>query len=294
MDDAIKNVLDYIDQNIRDDFDIDTLASFAGFSRYHFCRVFQWATGYSPIAYVRWRKMVFAAAELYTGQRIIDIAAAYGFDTHSGFSKAFKRQFGSAPDQYRRRVRDIPIMPPAILPAGQYNQGGIMKQPDIIQKPAIRLAGYAIRTTMADGQNTKDVPAFWQAYMRDGRMQKLHAMPGLDTQAEYGACFPIDPAKGDIEYVIGLQLKEGSDAPAGLTAPIIPAGTYAVFSTPAATIDTFVGSIQNTWNYIFSEWFPASGYEFTEGGVDYELYDERSLGETDKVIDICIPVTPKE
>ncbi|MDR0302503.1 MAG: GyrI-like domain-containing protein [Treponema sp.] len=52
--------------------------------------------------------------------------------------------------------------------------------------------------------------------------------------------------------------------------------------------------MQGTWDYIYSEWFPNSGYEFDEdAAVDYELYDERCMKETGKVIDICIPVVKK-
>jgi len=44
--------------------------------------------------YVRRRRMAFAASELSRDRRIIDIALDYGFDTHNGFSKAFRREYG--------------------------------------------------------------------------------------------------------------------------------------------------------------------------------------------------------
>ena len=59
------------------------------------------------------------------------------------------------------------------------------------------------------------------------------------------------------------------------------------------TFENFSPSIQGTWKYIFSEWFPNSGYEFMENGVDFKLYDERSQGETGKVIEIFVPVVKK-
>lgn len=35
-----------------------------------------------------------AATKLFEGNRVIDIATEYGFDTHNGFSKAFKKEYG--------------------------------------------------------------------------------------------------------------------------------------------------------------------------------------------------------
>lgn len=37
---------------------------------------------------------------MFKGGRIIDIALDYGFETHNGFSKAFKKEFGFSPKQY--------------------------------------------------------------------------------------------------------------------------------------------------------------------------------------------------
>jgi len=66
-----------------------------------------------------------------------------------------------------------------------------------------------------------------------------------------------------------------------------------VFSSPPADAANFSSSIQGTWKYIYSEWLPASGYEFDNGKVDYELYDERCMGETGKICDIYIPVVKR-
>jgi predicted transcriptional regulator YdeE len=73
----------------------------------------------------------------------------------------------------------------------------------------------------------------------------------------------------------------------------LPDTLYAVFSTPPAEDSGFTTAIQGTWQYIFAEWFPKSGYEFDEHGVDFELYDERCMGKTGKVCDIYIPVVKK-
>jgi len=290
----LQEMLRHIDANIKGKLSVEKLAARAGFSAGHFCRVFQWEVGFSLMEYVRNRRLFHAAAELASGRKIVDIAVDYGFETHSGFSKAFRRYFGCPPEAYRAHASfDVPKLP-ALRKTKRYVTGGIVMEPKMLRKPAIRLAGFVIKTTNKDGKNSEDIPKFWQAYCGDGRQEKLLAEPFAKGRAEYGACLCADPASGEFDYVIGVEVGEGCAVPAGYHACVLPEALYAVFSTPPSGGENFVAAIQGTWNYIFSEWFPGSGYEYADGGADFELYDERCHGEANKVIDIYIPVAKRQ
>jgi AraC family transcriptional regulator len=156
-------------------------------------------------------------------------------------------------------------------------------EPKMVKKDAVKIAGFAIKTTTKDGANLKEIPKFWQDYLADGRCKKLHDEPFIKNHAEYGACFCIDSGNGELEYVIGVEVKEGVEIPEIYHVCTIPETLFAVFSTPPADGNNFVSSIQGTWSYIYSEWFPNSGYEFDGNSVDYELYDERCMKETGKI-----------
>ena len=307
--DILQEMLFYIDTQIKetkamnqqpggfgsgDKLNVEKLAARAGFSPYHFCRVFQWGVGFSLMEYVRNRKLFYAASDLAGGRKIVDIAFDYGFETHSGFTKAFTRYFGCAPEKYRTHasfnVPKIPILEKTKL----YVNGGIVMEPKMIKKPEIKIAGFCVKTVTKDGENMKVIPKFWQDYCFNGRQEKLHKETFLKNHVEYGACFPENPENGEFEYVIGVEVKEGAVIPAEYHVCLVPEALFAVFTTPPALSDAeFSPTIQGTWKYIFSEWFPSSGYEFAPGKVDFELYDERCTGESNKVMDIYIPVVKK-
>ena len=158
-----------------------------------------------------------------------------------------------------------------------------------VKREAIKLAGYALKTSSRNGENFKAIPIFWGAYMNDGRMQKLHGEGFVNNHAEYGVCFPED-AEGGFEYVIGVELKVGAAVSSGYHCCEIPASYYAVFTSPPADADGFSSAIQQTWRDIFSQWFPLSDRKMDEAGLSFELYDERSMNETGKVCEIWIPV----
>lgn len=292
-DQSLQQVLLYIDAHLQDDLNADALAAVAGFSTYHFCRVFAWRVGYSVMDYVRGRRLAFAACELSGGKKVIDIALAYGFETHSGFSKAFRRHFGSTPEAYRMHARFDPPALPSLTKMQEYSIGGIVMEPKIVSLPAIHLAGYVIKTRN-DGSNNREIPAFWSACLSDGRISALHAQSFMKSPTEYGACLPCNAETGEFEYMIGVETVEGAAVPAGFAERVLPPATYAVFATPPTEKPAFTETIQGTWQFIYSEWFPNSGYEYAPGCVDFELYDDRCMSDTGAVCDIYIPVVKKD
>ena len=286
----LQHVLAYIDENIQAELTAAELAKLANFSVYHFHRIFQWNVGYSLMEYVRIRRLNFAAAALVSGRKIIDIAVDYGFETHSGFSKAFKRYYGLPPEKYRLHATGVKPALPLLKETQKYAIGGIIMEPKFVTLPDVRLAGYTLLTNNNGGQNNSEIPAFWGAYLSDRRTNRLHNSDFVKDHAEYGACFAENPETGDFTYMIGVEAKDGASIPAEFDVRYLPAATYAVFSTPPSDAAGFSSSIQGTWSYIMNEWFPSSGYAFAQGCVDFELYNESCMKENGKSCDIYIPI----
>ena len=95
-------VMTFINDHFREEISLDSVAEFAGFSRYYFSRSFRQQTGYSFKEYLR-RKRVEAAADLMarTGLPVRDIAAGCGFGSIASFNRAFRETKGCTPSQYR-------------------------------------------------------------------------------------------------------------------------------------------------------------------------------------------------
>ena len=56
--DTLQAVLDYIDDNIANEISVAMIAEKAGYSAYHFSRVFTGTIGISVMSYVTWRILV--------------------------------------------------------------------------------------------------------------------------------------------------------------------------------------------------------------------------------------------
>ena len=88
----IQEALDYIDSNVKEDITAEELAKIAGYSVFHFYRLFQSAVGIPVMQYVLRRKLLHAIYEIGLGRSKNDVVYEYGFETYSGFYRAFVRE----------------------------------------------------------------------------------------------------------------------------------------------------------------------------------------------------------
>lgn len=99
-------VLVHIEEHLDEPLPLDQLAALAGFSPYHFHRVFQHVTGEAPKEYLRRLRLERAVYRLKVSpDNVLQIALAAGFKTHETFTRAFARQFDIHPSQFRQVLR---------------------------------------------------------------------------------------------------------------------------------------------------------------------------------------------
>jgi len=103
----IQTVLDVIDDRIKENIKAEELARAANYSLHHFGRIFMAITGTPVMNYVIRRKLEYALYELSHGKSVMEVAMEYGFETHAGFTKAFKRCFGYPPSACFK----VPVVP---------------------------------------------------------------------------------------------------------------------------------------------------------------------------------------
>ncbi|GMQ61926.1 AraC family transcriptional regulator [Vallitalea sp. AN17-2] len=237
--------------------------------------------------------MSLAATELFEGRRIIDIALEYGFETHSGFARAFRKAFGYSPKQYMIRMAGYADTK-ATCKIGRY-----MMNPVIVKKPSFKVAGYGININITGVTYTKDIASFWCNYNGENLESKMYNILNPSKHGEVGLCVPLSE-DGKAIYLLGVIVDDFSKVEEDMLTVEIPEAEYAVFTT--IPVDTthdkeqkdFAKIIAGTWKYIFEDWFKDSGYVYDENKLDFEFYDERCHYRQDTVMDIYVPVRNME
>lgn len=98
----IKKVLQFIEQHLGENIDINQLAKLTSWKTDHFTRIFKAQMNVTPYNYILSKRISKAQILLSeTKLTISEIASELGFSTHSSFSTAFKKAIHQTPETYR-------------------------------------------------------------------------------------------------------------------------------------------------------------------------------------------------
>jgi AraC-like DNA-binding protein len=99
---VMEKILVYIDAHIREKISLYELSHIAGYSPFYFSKLFSEIMGMPVTGYIRIRKLQHAVISLLEGDKVIDVALLYSFDSHEGFTRSFKQLSGSTPSTVRK------------------------------------------------------------------------------------------------------------------------------------------------------------------------------------------------
>jgi len=104
----IYKVQDYIDKHIDVPLSVEVLSKVAGFSPFHFQRIFSLTTGEPLYGFIKRLRLEKAAYMLLSDKErsITDIALSVGFSNQASFAKAFKGRYGMSSSVYRKSKKE--------------------------------------------------------------------------------------------------------------------------------------------------------------------------------------------
>jgi predicted transcriptional regulator YdeE len=128
----------------------------------------------------------------------------------------------------------------------------------------------------------------WRAFKKTG---------GVPNRKEPWAFVAVskdhDERAGTWRYLMGDVVTRIDAVPPGLTACAIPAGIYAVFTLRPPNRFAWGITIGAAKRYIYTDWFPRSGFQAGTEVTDFELHDERSTVRRGPTIDLYVAVRKK-
>jgi len=266
---AVQRTIDSIASRLDEALELETLASAAGMSPFHFHRMFRGMVGETPLELVRRLRMERAARQVLANDRpITQIAFDAAYETHEAFTRAFRLWYQTSPSGFRRRAHARTEIPAACGvhfgdAAGHRfvarDSGGRDMTVEIKQMPQMRVA------TVRHVGPYNLIP---QAFEKLGKIVDhlgVFTRPGVQMVALYHDDPDSTPPE-QLRSDAGLVVPEGMALPDGLGEERIPAGRYAT--------TTHVGPYEqlgDVWARFFGEWLPASGHRLGLG-VSYEIY----------------------
>ena len=101
-DSKIEDALSYINEHLSEELTVDTLAEKVYLSKYHFMRLFKESTGSTVHAYIRQKRLLYAARLIREGVNANKAASDAGFSDYSTFHRAFRESFSISPGELKK------------------------------------------------------------------------------------------------------------------------------------------------------------------------------------------------
>lgn len=285
----IIRAIDFIEDNLAEEITLEQIAQKSFFSPYHFHRIFTALTGISVGDYVRRRRLTEAALELInTKTRIIEISVGWGFESQATFSRAFKKQFGITPAQYRNANKNMYLFAkrPLSLESLNHLKGGITMEPKIVTKEGFKVIGMECKTTLRDNK----IPELWKRFLpRVAEIKNnLHSCVYYGLSIMYNKLHETGEFDNDSEFtsIASVEVDSFDNIPDGMISREVPTQKYAVFTHKGC-----LSTLRETYDYIYGTWAVKSGIEIDDAD-EFEYYDERfdPSGSPESEVDIYIPI----
>ena len=99
---SLSKVCAYISEHFTEDITLESISAYAGFSKFHFERIFSDYTGMTFYQYLQQMRINYAQTLLSNPElSITDISYQAGFASSTAFTRAFKKSTGYPPSQFR-------------------------------------------------------------------------------------------------------------------------------------------------------------------------------------------------
>ena len=262
--DSLKSMNDamrYIEDNLTNEIDFKEVARIACCSEYHFKRMFSFLAGISLSEYIRRRRLSLAAFELTTStSKVIDVAMKYGYSSPDSFTKAFQIIHGVTPTEARTSGQQLKAYPQMTFQLSI--RGGNEMNYRIEQKEAFNIVGIMKRVPIIFEGENPEIAKMWKSLTPE-KIEQLLTLANIEPQGIIQASTNFSEGrmeeKGELDQYIGVATTQ--ENPENFSKLEVPALTWAVFES----VGPFPNTLQETWGKIYSEWFPSSSYQLTEG-----------------------------
>jgi AraC family transcriptional regulator len=289
--DSLKSMNDamrYIEDNLTNEIDFKVVARIAHCSEYHFKRMFSFLAGITLSEYIRRRRLSLAALELINSQiKIIDVAIKYGYSSPDSFTRAFQILHGVTPSEARNNGQQLKAYP--LMTFQLSIRGGNEMNYRIEQKEAFNIVGIMKRVSIIFEGENPEITAMWKSLTME-KIDQLKNLSNVEPKGMIQASTNFSEGrmeeKGELDQYIGVATTQ--ECPENFAKLEVPSLTWAIFETTGP----FPSTLQETWGRIYSEWFPSSNYQVTEGPEILSI-KTKDLTSPSVPCEIWIPVLKK-
>ena len=291
----INNIFIFIDENLDQQLNLETIANIGFYSPFHLHRIFKAITNETINEYIS-RKRIEKTASIRLHKReitISELSLQYGFNSNSSFTRTFKKFYGINPTEFRKtnpnkfskigkveskNGEEVGMLEEYICNINNHKNWIKMKAKiEIKEMPKLDLA-FITQIGHNGMENTYDKLIKWA--IPKGLLENEN----LKVVTIYHDSFKItEPDKVRMSACISLNEKIEVSGEIGLTT--IEKGKFIV-----GHFEIGINEFEKSWSSLFI-WMNENGYKKADRNP-YEIYYNNFNEHPEKIsiVDFCIPI----
>lgn len=260
----IKNTTEYIERNLLEEINLDTIAENVNVSKFHLLRVWKGATSTGLMEYVRRRRIALSLTDLLNDRYSIDfLSSKYSFGSERTYNRVFKEEYGITPAKWRRSPTPLRILDRFNADFMNLAGEGLIFFHSIVILPAFRLSGMEYRVGIEDNFKNQTANQLGIDFFYHHRPTIFNP---LEKDTYYGLTTNPGHHSGYTLYQPSVKVDENSIIPPHMKVKYIKPHKYGVFKyigphRPEEISSKTLGSI---WNYVIDVWMPTMEFRLEE------------------------------
>jgi AraC family transcriptional regulator len=304
----VNQVLDHVRAHLSEELTLDRLAEVASFSPFHFHRIFKSITGETLKEHIQRVRLESAATALThrPSADVLEIAMDSGFESASGFARAFRERFGMSATEWRAATcgrnpgtansnpgqaqgkHGKAAASAAHHPVLQAGHEARPESEDIMDVRVETLPPYRIAYLTLVGAYGPggDIGGLWQRLARWAQARDLWTADRICFGISHDNPHVTDPAR--CRYDAAIAVPHDLRVDGDVNVAELAGGKYA--------LGRFGGRAEElgrAYDELFGRWLPGSGFQPDNRPI-FELYGANPLDEKTGrfTLDLCVPIRP--
>jgi len=298
----INKTFDYIESNLEKSMTLEELADVANFSKFHFNRIFHSIVGETPFQFILRVRIERAATLIAVNKKesISEIAYKCGFTDISVFSRNFKNYFKVSASKYRIQKSNN-----SNLSQQDSNSRQSYEKPMQYFCPELKTIKWRTNMKLNKSVEVKELSKMTVAYIRHigpykgddklfesiwNRLFSWAGPRGLIGGKDFKSLviYHDDPnitIEDKLRMSVCITVPADTKVDGDVGKMEIEAAKYVI-----ARFELSAQDFQQAWDWVYSQWFPTSGYQ-PDDKPCFEIFPEEPK-DGKFIVDICVPVKP--
>lgn len=176
--DIIEDAINYIEENLETDINLEMLAQKYFLSKFYYHRIFTAVMGITLKEYISKRKLNYALSLLkLTKKPMVEIALLIGYGSQESFIRAFKANYGVTPGSVRRGESSLKLLgkPEIVQRTFKNFNSDVITEFSFVEKQEIELVGFFAQVDLADKDIQKKIAEKTEKFLKNPRIKEIYS-----------------------------------------------------------------------------------------------------------------------